>query len=46
MFAILPLVKVRHEVTFCSYMFQSEGVEKKLNVLFEKTIISFEYSFY
>ena len=35
----LSLVKVRHEVTFCFYEFQSEGLEKKLKVLFEKNYL-------
>jgi hypothetical protein len=43
--AILSLVKVRDEVTF--FMgFQSEGFEKKLEVLFEKNLSLFEHSFY
>jgi len=39
--AIFPLVKLRHEVTFCFYGFQSEGLKRKLEILFEKTIIYF-----
>jgi hypothetical protein len=37
--AILSLVKVCHEVTFCFYGFQSERLEKKLEVLFEKKFL-------
>ena len=37
--AILSLVKVCHEVTFCFYGFQSERLEKKLKVLFEKKFL-------
>jgi len=37
--AILSLVKVCHEVTFCFYGFQNEGLEKKLEVLFEKNYL-------
>jgi hypothetical protein len=36
---IFSLVKVCHEVTFCFYGFQSEGLEKKLEVLFEKNCL-------
>ena len=36
----LSLVKVRHEVIFCFCGFQSEGLKKRLEVLFEK-ILSF-----
>jgi len=36
---ICHLVKVRQDVTFCFYRFQSEGLEKKLEVLFEKNYL-------
>jgi predicted RNase H-like nuclease len=44
--AILSLVKVHPEVTFCFYGFQSEELKKKLEVLFEKNLSIFEHSFY
>jgi len=36
---IFHLVKVCQEVTLCFYEFQSEGLEKKLKVLFEKNCL-------
>jgi len=43
---ICHLVKVHQEVTFYFYRFQSEGLEQKLEVLFEKNLSLLEHLFY
>ena len=39
MLVILSLMKVRHKVTFYFYSFQSEGLKKKLKILFGKNCL-------